>query len=223
MRFGNKDNLSVLSTLFRRQRLPSQKLTFGGKGLMKSASVDISIPRRVSFQDVIQKSEIARLNCTIQKLQEENDRLRRAKRSNIDYPSAPKWFLDVKDSDKYICSVDDHMRQWHDEAYRLSLGDFVGSDYCHSPTTAAVRILEYALLKPVEPISETSRPAVISVSISDPMDPSGRINSDISGTAPLLEFTNTRTKINPSPSRKRSFPLLIDGLFLKKTPPFPIL
>ena len=97
-------------------------------------------------------NEIARMSERIEILTRENAELKAAAISPgqslaITYPSLPTWFEDIKRHSD--CSVvDDSVREWNDEHWRLSEGGFSGTDYVHSRSRAPVRVLEYLLIKP---------------------------------------------------------------------------
>jgi hypothetical protein len=86
---------------------------------------------RVENSDLLK--QIAELNARIESLSIENTQLRDAASPvmAIRYPCLPEWFTAMKALGD-CCAVDDFVREWHDEKWRLSTGGFSGTDYVHS-------------------------------------------------------------------------------------------
>ena len=102
---------------------------------------------RVENSDLM--TQIAELYAKVEFLSIENMQLRDAAVSPvmaIRYPCLPEWFKAMK-ADGDCCAVDDFVREWHDEKWRLSTGGFSGTDYVHSRSRAPVRVLEYLIVK----------------------------------------------------------------------------
>jgi hypothetical protein len=101
---------------------------------------------RVDNSDLLK--QIAELNARIESLSIENTQLRDAASPVmvIKYPCLPEWFTAMKGHGD-CCAVDDFVREWHDEKWRLSTGGFSGTDYVHSRSRAPVRVLEYLIVK----------------------------------------------------------------------------
>lgn len=98
------------------------------------------------------RSQIEVLTEQIEKLRIDNERLRMVNLSShgsstIGNPDLPEWFVKMKSSGNR-CIVDESVREWYDEKWRVSTaGGFSGTDYIHSRTSAPVRIMEYIILE----------------------------------------------------------------------------
>lgn len=109
--------------------------------------------------DLIQ--QVAFMAEKIEMLSRENAQLKIAAASppfesgSIKYPSLPAWFENIKRISDYSV-VDDTVREWNDESWRLSAGGFSGTDFVHSRSRAPARVLEYLIIHRSDVGSETS-------------------------------------------------------------------
>jgi hypothetical protein len=98
----------------------------------------------------LKQVEIESLNDQLTRLKQENEILKNALNSSrfltVEYPQLPSWYEEIK-SNQESSIVDNDVREWNDEKWRCSEGGFSGTDFVHSRTRAAVRILEYAIIK----------------------------------------------------------------------------
>lgn len=131
-------NLFLISSSFIQLR-PAGSLDRMDKSLKASET-------RVENTDLL--SQIAELNAKIESLSLENTKLRdtASPAMAIRYPCLPEWFIAIK-AHGDCCAVDDFVREWHDEKWRISAGGFSGTDYVHSRSRAPVRVLEYLIVK----------------------------------------------------------------------------
>ena len=63
----------------------------------------------------------------------------------IAYPTLPLWYEVIK-AQANVVVVDDSVREYRDEMWRLRDGGFSGTDLMHSQSRAACRVLEYLLI-----------------------------------------------------------------------------
>ena len=95
--------------------------------------------------------QVASMAEKIEMLSRENAQLRISAASPpanfyaIEYPPFPAWYEDIKSSSDYSV-VDEVVREWNDENWRLSEGGFSGTDFVHSRSRAPVRVLEYLII-----------------------------------------------------------------------------
>ena len=86
--------------------------------------------------------QVALLNKKVEAL---TAALFKAQSLSITYPTLPAWYEDIKSSSD--CSVvDEGVREWDDESWRLTDGGFSGTDFVHSRSRAPVRVLEYLIV-----------------------------------------------------------------------------
>jgi acyl-coenzyme A thioesterase PaaI-like protein len=94
--------------------------------------------------------EVRKLQEAIKNLTAENKQLKSlldaSKGAPIKYPSLPAWYKSLKAATPNSLVVDSVVREFSNEAWRTSEGGFLGTDFVHSSTRAAVRILEYLLV-----------------------------------------------------------------------------
>ena len=78
----------------------------------------------------------------------------------IAYPNLPEWY-DVIKAQANVVVVDDSVREYRDEMWRLGEGGFSGTDLMHSRSRAACRVLEYLLIPNERTTEPESGPRLI--------------------------------------------------------------